>query len=366
VRDIVDALGEMFPWELAGDTDGGALLVGSLESDVKSVLCSIELTGEVIDAGVTGGFDLLVTHHPNMFRDSPSPWDAGTPAGSLASRATANGLNIVACHANADAAAGGVADLMAARLGLRTTAPLEPSPWTYMAKVVVFVPPEEVETVSAAMADAGAGTIGEYTRCSFGTAGIGTFMPGAAARPYSGERGVLNREDEVRLEMTAPSFFVPAVVRAMIAAHPYEEVAHDVYRTEATPPWGIGRMGDLRQERTLKDIFDDLVDWSATRVAAMSGDTSREISRVAVVPGCADRLVGAALEKRCELLATGELNWHKTVEASEAGIALIRLGHLESERALVPAMVDGLASTGESRDWGLRIEGYRDKEGYWG
>jgi len=363
---MVDALGEMFPWELAGDAGDSGLLVGSLDSSVDGVLCSVELTDAIVAEALSSDFGLLVTHHSGILGGAHSPWVTDNSAGRLAALAIRGGLDIVCCHANADEADGGTADQMARRIGLKVEGPLQRSRRAYLAKVVVFAPPESVDEVSSAMARAGAGVIGDYTRCSFRAEGTGTFVPGESSRPYSGDRGRLNRVAEVRLEMMTPSFTVPGVVSRMVAAHPYEEVAYDVYRTENVVPWGRGRTGTLENDRTPDEILDDLADWAGSSRAVLHGDASRRVSRVAVAPGNAGGLVRAAVEAGCDLLATGELDRQGVAEAREAGLDLIQLGHLESERALVPAMVDGLAKRSESHGWGLRMTGYRDKEGYWG
>lgn len=366
VKDIMDALGEAFPWELAPEGDRSGILVGSLKSVVTRVLCSIELNGVVVEHAIALGCELLVTHHNHILSLPTAPWDADTPAGALAGRAIEGGLSIVACHACADAAEGGTADLMAERLGLEVSGPLEPSKEAFWAKVVVFVPPEALEDVSAAMAEAGAGNIGDYRHCSFRVSGTGTFVPGERAEPYSGKGGVLNREEEVRLEMLAPSFNVPRVVEALLGKHPYEEPAYDVYRTEAAVPWGAGRMGTLGQERTCRAILGDLAAWSGSGRAALFGDPARRVTRAAVAPGAAGVLGRPAHRAGCELLIAGEMGWHETGEANEAGMSVICLGNVESERALVPAMVGLLERASERGFWGLDIEGYGQEEEHWG
>lgn len=366
VREVLDALGETFPWELAGRREPGGLLVGSRSAPVSRVLCSIDLTGDVVEAAAATCSELLVVHHPQMLRCGPAPWDADSPAGRLAGKALSAGVNIAACYRNADVASGGAADLMALRLGLVRTVPILPARGAFLAKVSVFVPPEALEQVFSAMAAAGAGAIGDYTHAGFRTTGMGTFVPREGARPYSGEPGRLNLVEEVRLEMVCPSFRVEAVVEAMLEQHPYEEAAYDIYRSEAPVPWGVGRAGWLEEERTLLSIMEDLADWSASEDAVLVGDPERKVTRVAVAPGPADRLIERAWSQGAELLAAGEVGWHATVEACERGLALVCLGHLESERALVPAMVSIIGAASEKRGWGLEVEGYKDRGGRWG
>jgi hypothetical protein len=96
-------------------------------------------------------------------------------------------------------------------------------------KLVVFVPESALEAVRDALFEAGAGRIGEYERCSWYTAGTGTFLGGEAADPSIGERGREERVPELRLETVFPAERQREVVAALRAAHPYEEPAFDVY-----------------------------------------------------------------------------------------------------------------------------------------
>jgi len=366
LSDVMDALDRVFPWELERAGDGSGLLVGALSSEVRRVMCSVDLTTVITLAAIDSDCELLVTHHPHLFAGRGSSWDFGTPGGAIARLATLGGLNIVGCRGNADAGEHGTAALAARHLQLEGPIPLEHSESAYMARIVVFVPGEALEHVSASMAEAGAGKIGEYTHCGFRVDGKGTFIPGPGADPYSGERGNLSLVDETRLEMVVPSFAVGRVVSAMLEKHPYDEVAYDVYRTAGPASWGRGRIGTLPGERALSEIMEDLSAWCGADDAVITGDPETEVSLVAVAPGNADPLIGAACGAGAELLVAGEVGWAGTVEAREVGMAVLCLGHLESERPLVPEMVDQLVETSGGMALGLSVEGYKDQEGRWG
>jgi hypothetical protein len=96
-------------------------------------------------------------------------------------------------------------------------------------KLVVFVPESALDAVRDALFDAGAGRIGDYERCSWYTAGTGTFLGGEETDPSIGERGREERVPELRLETVFPAERHGQVVAALRAAHPYEEPAFDVY-----------------------------------------------------------------------------------------------------------------------------------------
>jgi dinuclear metal center YbgI/SA1388 family protein len=361
LEEIMDALGERFPWELAVGGDNCGLQVGSGGSGVSKIMCAVDVTGAVIARAEASGCDLLVTHHP-LVAGPVECIDTGEPPGHLVKRFVLAGMNVVSCHTNADSAPGGLADIFAERLGLSGVGPILPAEWVPFLKVVVFVPPESLEDVSTAMADAGAGVIGKYRQCSFRTSGTGTFLPGDDAAPYSGEAGKLNLAEEVRLEMIVPSFLSQRVVEAMLGVHPYDEVAYDLYRTENPVPWGLGRIGTLEEESTVCDIQAELSGWCSSADSRLVGDPSRRVKRVAVVPGAANSLVGPSRRLGAELLVAGEINYHMSLEAGEAGVSVVCLGHGESERVFIQMMVDSLRAFSDKRGWNIEIEGYDDLE----
>ncbi|HEY5494301.1 MAG TPA: Nif3-like dinuclear metal center hexameric protein [Candidatus Anoxymicrobiaceae bacterium] len=365
VSDVLDALDDFFPWELAGGRAPGGLLLGSGDSTVTGAVCAVDLTEEAVEATAARKHDLLLVHHPQLLTRTGNPLDWSTPGGRVASRAAREGISIIACYQNAEIARGGACDLMAGAVGLRQMVPLIPTRSSFIAKVVVFVPPDAVDRVAKAMSAAGAGVIGDYTQCSFRSSGTGTFVPGISARPYSGKPGELNLADEVSLEMVCPSFRLERVRQAMKAEHPYQEVAFDTYRTCSAVPWGMGRVGELETDRSLYDIAGELEAWSASEGVTLVGEPGRKVRRLAVVPGPADRMIARAVAAGAQALAAGEAGWHAIIEARESGIGLITIGHLQSDRALVGAFVGALEAARDRKGWKMEIEGLRDREGRW-
>jgi hypothetical protein len=96
-------------------------------------------------------------------------------------------------------------------------------------KLVWFVPEDALELTRAAVFAAGAGRIGDYERCSWYTAGTGTFFGGEGTDPTLGERGREEHVAELRVETVIPVTQLEAVLAALRTAHPYEEPAYDVY-----------------------------------------------------------------------------------------------------------------------------------------
>ena len=99
-----------------------------------------------------------------------------------------------------------------------------------MVVIVVFAPLTHADAVRRALGDAGAGSIGEYTACSFSAPGEGRFTPGDAANPHIGSPGGPEVVDEVRIECVCADDLARGAIEAMLAAHPYEEPAYHCYR----------------------------------------------------------------------------------------------------------------------------------------
>jgi putative NIF3 family GTP cyclohydrolase 1 type 2 len=222
VADWLDLVHGLYPPADAADWDNVGLQVGDPAAPVERVLVCLDVTGAVIDEAADGPPTLVLAHHPLLFR----PLAALTPAtasGRTALRAARAGVAVAAAHTNLDVAqdGAGTSDPVATCLGLTDLRPLTTGLREGgRCKLVTFVPPEALDTVVDAMADAGAGVIGEYERCSFRVRGTGSFRPTPAADPYSGEVGEIAAEDEWRVEMEVPRSRAGAVVRALHAAHP--------------------------------------------------------------------------------------------------------------------------------------------------
>jgi len=121
-------------------------------------------------------------------------------------------------------------------------------------KVIVFVPQSHLEKVFSAMADAGAGKIGNYDQCSFRINGTGSFRPLKNTRSFSGKKNVLSLENEIRLEMECNAENVSSIVNAMLKSHPYEETAYEIYDYVKFDKKITGKIIELNRKTKLKVI----------------------------------------------------------------------------------------------------------------
>lgn len=328
VRDVLAALERFAPAARAAGWDRVGLQIGDPDAAVRTAAVCHEVTEVVVAAAEAEAPDLLVTYHPLLFRPV-ARLVAGTHPGGRALRLAAAGVAVAVAHTNADVAAGGAADALADAFDLSRPTGFGPA-WTQRsAKVVTFVPEGDVEAVADAMGSAGAGRIGFYRGCSFRSSGIGTFFAPEHAAPASGEAGSINREPEIRLEMVAPAALVDEVVAALVAAHPYEEPAFDVFERRGESGF-VGRVGDLPEPVTVSTL-GQTASARLGGVVRIAGDRDAPVERVAVVPGSGGDFVEAAAAAGAGALVTGDVSHHRARAAADLGLAVVDVGHAATE-----------------------------------
>ena len=303
------------------------------------------MTGAVIDEAAGEPGTLVLAHHPLLFR----PLAAVTPstaAGRTALAAASQRVAVAAAHTNLDVArdGAGTSDPVAEVLGLTDRRPLTTELRDHdRVKLVVFVPETHTQAVLDAAADAGGAGVGDYDRVAFLAPGTGTFRPLPGAHPHLGTVGDVEEVAEHRLEVEVPRRVLGAVVRAVLDAHPYEEVAYDLVPRLDGAMVGFGVVGDLPTPRPLADVAAALRDGLPAPHLRFAGDPDRQVSTVAAVGGAGDGLLDAALGAGVDVYVTGDLRHHVTLDAVEQGLALIDAGHHATEHAAMPAWIGASA-----------------------
>jgi len=350
LRDIVAELERHYRPAWAEPWDAVGLVCGDPDVTVERVHLAVDPVAVVADEAIAARAQLLVTHHPLFLRGTTTV-AATTAKGRLVHRLISNGVALFVAHTNADVADPGVSDALADALGLQDVAPLDPRPGDPQDKLVTFAPADAVDRVLDALAAAGAGTIGDYTRCAYLGAGEGTFRPGADANPTIGTRGEVERTPETRIEMVLPRARRAEVVRALLDAHPYEEPAYDVLELADTGgSRGLGRIGALAETTTLEGftrIVSSRLPATAWGVRA-AGDPSRPIRTVAVCGGSGGELAPRAVRVGADVLVTADLRHHPASEhVEDGGVALVDVAHWASEWPWL-AQAAGLLTTVET------------------
>jgi dinuclear metal center YbgI/SA1388 family protein len=330
LREIITYLEELAPRSLQESYDNTGLQVGDPQLEVSGILVALDVSEGVLLEAEKLGFNLVLSHHPVIFGGLKSI--TGKNASErIVKMAIQKNMAIYSGHTNFDAISGGVNTALAERLGLvgqRILAPLNES----LRKVVVFVPHPQLEQVRQAMFEAGAGHIGDYDSCSFNLEGTGTFRGGEQSNPFTGKAGEFHQEAEIRLETIVPLSRLSRLISAMCDAHPYEEVAYDVYPLENSDPLRgsglIGRLEDPMEEEVFMAFLKDRFRAPVIRHSALRG---KKVQKVAVCGGAGAFLLGKARAAGADVFVTGDVKYHQFSEA-EGQLVIMDIGHFESEQ----------------------------------
>ena len=333
LRDVVAAVEDLYPAALAESWDAVGLVCGDPAAAVRRVLVAVDPVEAVVREAVDGGYDLLLTHHP-LYLGGTESVAADDPKGRVVHGLVTAGCGLLVAHTNADRAyPGGVSDALAALFDLQDLSPLEQVPEP-VDKLVFFVPVADAERVTAAVTAAGAGRLGDYDCCTWSTAGTGTFRPLEGATPAIGSVGSLERVPELRVETVVRRALREQVVRALLAAHPYETPAYDVVELVGLPsPRGLGRVGELPEALPLRELVAraaEVLPATAWGVRA-AGDPAAVVSRLAVMGGSGADAMGLAARAGAQAFLTSDLKHHSTLERPE-GLAVLDAAHWATEQ----------------------------------
>ncbi len=342
--DWIELLDEWYPPSWAEEWDNSGLQVGDRSWAAERVLVALDPTAEVVAEAAEKSSGLLVTHHPLLFRPI-SRLDVGEPQGRTVAAALSARVAVMACHTNADVASPGVSDALAEALELEVTGVLGSTLAGERVKLVTFMPVEATAKVLDAIAGAGGGVIGDYSHCSFRVRGTGTFLPSERAEPAVGERGALNEVEEDRLEVVVPREGLASAIEAMIDAHPYEEVAYDVYPLASGGGLGLGRVARPREPLTADALADRCRERLGSSVR-LAGDGDREVRTVALCGGSGASLIPAALRAGVDAYVTGDVKHHGALDAAASGLSVIDAGHHGTEWPFVPHLAARLRDSG--------------------
>jgi dinuclear metal center YbgI/SA1388 family protein len=341
---VIDHLERLCPPRLAADWDNVGLLLGDRAGSVGRIMTCLTLTPEVASEAVERRAELIVTHHPILFR-ATKRLNADTPDGRMILQLAHAGVSVYSPHTAFDNAADGINAQLARSLGLTDAVPLRRGAGAKLVKLVVFVPDKDLTKVSDAVFAAGAGRIGEYSECSYRLPGTGTFFGSDAANPTVGEKGRREEVSEWRLEVVCPEPRVADVVAAMRQAHSYEEPAFDLYPLTAAPsPLGEGRVGSLPAPLQLGDLSRRVREMLKCGPVQVVGDSGKNVRKVAIVCGAGGELMTDALRVRADVFLTGEMRFHDYLAARAQGLALVLPGHYATERPGVEELARRLAA----------------------
>jgi dinuclear metal center YbgI/SA1388 family protein len=334
IGEIIAELESFAPPAYQESWDNTGLQVGSRAVECTGVLICVDVTPAVVDEAISRSCNLIVSHHPLMFKGLKRITGA-TPVEISVINAIAAGVSIYSCHTAVDNAPGGVSYTMARMLGVdvrRVLAPIEPR-WC---KLSVMVPQAEAESVRMAMFDAGAGTIGNYDCCSYNVSGTGTFRAKPGAHPFVGDIDELHHEPEVRIDVLVPNWLRSKVESAMLEVHPYEEPAYEFINIANTnSKVGSGIVGTLAERLTPRQLIEKVKATFGSPVVRCThfdaDDTDMLISRVALCGGAGGSFINDAITAGAQAYINSDTRYHDFVDYQNK-ILIIDIGHFESEQ----------------------------------
>jgi dinuclear metal center YbgI/SA1388 family protein len=359
LHELTAFLKSFAPTALAEKWDNVGLLLGDSQREVQRVLTCLTLTSDVAREAIAERVELVVTHHPVLFKPIQRV-TADDPSGRMLLDLLAARMAVYSPHTGYDSAAGGINQQLAEMFELRDVVPLRVRPPQPSAtcKIVCFVPESRADAVRQALSEAGAGVIGEYSQCSFNLAGTGTFRGSKKSNPTIGKAGQLESVAEIRVEMDCPTSRLGDAVSRLRVVHPYEEPAFDIYPLIDEPDGqGTGRRGSLAANVTLADFIANVKLRLRVPQLKFVGDTTSRVRRVAVACGAGGEFVSDAIRNHCDVLLTGEARFHSCLEAQENGLALVLPGHYATERPAMEKLAEVLsAAFPDLTVWPSRVE----------
>lgn len=315
------------PKSLAYDWDNVGLQVGSYNKPVKKIMVTLDVLESVVDEAIENEVDLIIAHHPLLFKPL-NQLNLDNWRGRVIQKLIQHNITVYAAHTNLDMATGGVNDMLADLLGLENTGVLVETDPEAIYKFAVYVPETHLESVTDALSKEGAGHLGNYSHCTFQSKGTGTFMPLTQANPFIGKQNELERVNEIKVETIVKESILANVLHAVKNAHPYEEVAYDIFPLKnVDDKLGLGRVGTLNEPITLDKFIDYVKKSLGVDNLRVSGNLSKKIKRVAILGGSGEKYLFAARNKKADVYITGDMSFHFAQKAIEMGISVIDAGH---------------------------------------
>lgn len=329
VSDAISALNEAFPLSSQDSWDNSGLLVGDASTPLRGVLFSLDLTESAVDQAIAADCNLVVSHHPLMFRGLKRLNGSSDEQRTII-KALKNGIALAAFHTPADKGMEGSSGSIGRLLGLTDMKILVPDA-DALCKIVVYVPDSHADAVSDAMSGAGAGHIGNYSHCAWRVNGTGQFMAEDGANPFVGSLGELHREPEVRIEAIALRKNAGRVTSAIVKAHPYEEPAIDIIPiNNVCPTQGYGVVGHFTSPLSQSDFLALVKQKLECQCIRFAGE-SQTVETVAICTGSGSEFTRDAVAAGADAYITADVKYHQMADAAQ-DILVLDVGHFESEK----------------------------------
>ena len=301
-----------------------------MDQEVSAALICLDSIEATVDEAIAKKCELIIAHHPIVFKGLKKI--TGTSyVERVIEKCILNRISLYAIHTNLDNHIDGVNAEIAKRIELTNLRILRPMQ-QQLYKLVVFVPQDALSALDHALFEQGVGTIGNYSECHFRTEGIGTFMPNELANPPIGTSHLREEVKEFRVEYLVPKSVIGKALSAMKDAHPYEEVAHEIYPIDnVNPNLGAGMLGELTEAMETTEFLLQLKKRFHCKVIRHTDICKKYIKTVAICGGSGSFLLADAIKSKADIFITGDFKYHEFFDA-ENHLIIADIGHFESEQ----------------------------------
>ncbi|MDH7444607.1 Nif3-like dinuclear metal center hexameric protein [Aquimarina sp. 2201CG14-23] len=330
IKEVIQHLETLAPINYAEDFDNVGLLVGDKNTTITGILVTLDTIETIIDEAIEKKCNLIVSFHPIVFKGIKK-FNGKNYVERVVMKAIKNDIAIFAIHTALDNAIKGVNNMMCEQLGLINRQILIPQKGN-IKKLITFAPNKEAESLRSKLFEAGAGTIGNYSNCSFSSEGVGTFKAEENTNPTIGEIGKTHFEKETQIQITYPKHKEGNILKALFENHSYEEVAYEITTLEnKNQHIGMGMIGDLPSEIEEIEFLKYIKKTFKTGCVRHSALLNKPIKRVAVLGGSGSFAIKNAQAAGADIFITADLKYHQFYEA-EKKLILADIGHYESEQ----------------------------------
>ena len=340
IKEIIQPLERIAPLSLQENYDNAGLIIGNGETQCTGILTSLDVTESVVEEAVKRNCNLIVAHHPIIFRGIKKLNGKNYVERTVIS-AIKNNMAVYAIHTNLDNIVEGVNKMIADKLNLQNCKTLLPKEGM-LRKLVTFSPVKNAEEIRHALFKAGAGAIGKYDECSFNIDGKGTFRAGEGSHPFVGEIGQQHFENETRIEVIFPSFLQNKILGSLKEVHPYEEVAYYIQNLENVQEnVGSGLIGELKSAISENELLNILKGSFKLSVIKHTGFLGKPLSKIALCGGAGNFLLPHAIAAGAQVYITSDIKYHEFFDADNR-ILLCDIGHYESEQFTIDLLTEFL------------------------
>jgi dinuclear metal center YbgI/SA1388 family protein len=338
LKELCSYLDSAVPLSFQESYDNSGLQIGLPERELSSAMITLDITEAVVDEAISANCDLIISHHPLIFTGIKNITDK-TFTDRIIYKVIKHEIAVYSSHTNLDIFSNGVSRKMAEKLNLKEIKVLSPLERKLL-KLVTYIPENYFDKVKNALFEAGAGVIGNYDKCGFSSPGTGSFRGNETTKPFVGEIGKVHYENEIRFETALYSHLKDNVLKALISAHPYEEVAYDIYTLEnKSINAGSGCTGEFNSPITEIDFLKLVSSVFGAKGIRYSGPTGKSVNKVALCGGSGAYLLYDAIASGADVFLTADVKYHNFFNA-ENKILLVDAGHFETEKFSIEILKD--------------------------